>query len=174
MGLSEVAEVMEDVEEAFNAAAVQTALVRPSPPTLRFSVLTSPLRSSKWTDVLARRHAKVLVFPSCQWLAGCQKEPAGVQWLTELPQRSTGRGYYEDREADHKDSRRKVNQRPLAHPLSVQRTKLTSLGLQLEVDSLRCLLGHPLIDKGHTATVFGATGFLGRYIVNRLGMPHIL
>lgn len=22
---------------------------------------------------------------------------------------------------------------------------------------------------GHTATVFGATGFLGRYIVNRLG-----
>lgn len=23
---------------------------------------------------------------------------------------------------------------------------------------------------GHTATVFGATGFLGRYIVNRLGM----
>jgi hypothetical protein len=25
------------------------------------------------------------------------------------------------------------------------------------------------VDKGHTATVFGATGFLGRYIVNRLG-----
>lgn len=23
---------------------------------------------------------------------------------------------------------------------------------------------------GHTATVFGATGFLGRYIVNKLGM----
>jgi hypothetical protein len=23
---------------------------------------------------------------------------------------------------------------------------------------------------GHTVTVFGATGFLGRYIVNRLGM----
>lgn len=23
--------------------------------------------------------------------------------------------------------------------------------------------------QGHTATVFGATGFLGRYIVNRLG-----
>lgn len=23
--------------------------------------------------------------------------------------------------------------------------------------------------SGHTATVFGATGFLGRYIVNRLG-----
>ncbi|KAI9822344.1 MAG: NADH-ubiquinone oxidoreductase 40 kDa subunit [Pycnora praestabilis] len=26
---------------------------------------------------------------------------------------------------------------------------------------------------GHTATVFGATGFLGRYIVNRLGKAHI-
>jgi nucleoside-diphosphate-sugar epimerase len=25
-------------------------------------------------------------------------------------------------------------------------------------------------DIGHTVTVFGATGFLGRYIVNRLGM----
>lgn len=24
---------------------------------------------------------------------------------------------------------------------------------------------------GHTVTVFGATGFLGRYIVNRLGTP---
>lgn len=46
-----------------------------------------------------------------------------------------------------------------------------SIGLLLEVKSLRCLLDHPLIDKGHTATVFGATGFLGRYIVNRLGMP---
>ena len=45
-----------------------------------------------------------------------------------------------------------------------------SIGLLLEVESLRCLLDHPLIDKGHTATVFGATGFLGRYIVNRLGM----
>ena len=31
-------------------------------------------------------------------------------------------------------------------------------------------MGYSLIDKGHTATVFGATGFLGRYIVNRLGM----
>ena len=46
-----------------------------------------------------------------------------------------------------------------------------SIGLLLEVVSLRCLLDQPLIDKGHTATVFGATGFLGRYIVNRLGMP---
>lgn len=45
-----------------------------------------------------------------------------------------------------------------------------SIGLLLEVESLRCLLNHPLIDKGHTATVFGATGFLGRYIVNRLGV----
>ncbi|KOS23448.1 NADH-ubiquinone oxidoreductase 40 kDa subunit [Escovopsis weberi] len=26
---------------------------------------------------------------------------------------------------------------------------------------------------GHTATVFGATGQLGRYIVNRLGKSHI-
>lgn len=26
-----------------------------------------------------------------------------------------------------------------------------------------------LLVLGHTATVFGATGFLGRYIVNRLG-----
>lgn len=26
-----------------------------------------------------------------------------------------------------------------------------------------------IILLGHTATVFGATGFLGRYIVNRLG-----
>lgn len=25
---------------------------------------------------------------------------------------------------------------------------------------------------GHTVTVFGATGFLGRYIVNRLGRIH--
>lgn len=25
---------------------------------------------------------------------------------------------------------------------------------------------------GYTATVFGATGFLGRYIVNRLGLYH--
>ena len=45
-----------------------------------------------------------------------------------------------------------------------------SIGLLLEVESLRCPLDYPLIDKGHTATVFGATGFLGRYIVNRLGM----
>ena len=45
-----------------------------------------------------------------------------------------------------------------------------SIGLLSEVESLRCLLNHSLIDKGHTATVFGATGFLGRYIVNRLGM----
>jgi nucleoside-diphosphate-sugar epimerase len=27
---------------------------------------------------------------------------------------------------------------------------------------------------GHTVTVFGATGFLGRYIVNRLGMERLL
>ena len=27
-----------------------------------------------------------------------------------------------------------------------------------------------ICDLGHTATVFGATGFLGRYIVSRLGM----
>jgi hypothetical protein len=27
----------------------------------------------------------------------------------------------------------------------------------------------PKLASGHTATVFGATGFLGRYIVNRLG-----
>jgi len=26
---------------------------------------------------------------------------------------------------------------------------------------------------GHTVTVFGATGFLGRYIVNRLGTEHL-
>ena len=44
-----------------------------------------------------------------------------------------------------------------------------SIGLLLEVESLRCLEDDALIDKGHTATVFGATGFLGRYIVNRLG-----
>lgn len=112
----------------------------------------------------------MLDFSSCQWLTGRQKEPAGVQWLPELPQRSTGCGYYKDREANHKNSRRKVNKRPFAHPLYVKRTKRTSPGLLLEVDLLRCLLGHPLIDKGHTATVFGATGFLGRYIVNRLGM----
>jgi hypothetical protein len=28
--------------------------------------------------------------------------------------------------------------------------------------------------SGHTATVFGATGQLGRYIVNRLGSFHVL
>ena len=44
------------------------------------------------------------------------------------------------------------------------------IGLLLEVEPLRCPLDHPLIYIGHTATVFGATGFLGRYIVNRLGM----
>ena len=44
-----------------------------------------------------------------------------------------------------------------------------SIGLLLEVESVHCLLDYPLIDIGHTATVFGATGFLGRYIVNKLG-----
>ena len=34
-------------------------------------------------------------------------------------------------------------------------------------------MGYSLIDKGHTATVFGATGFLGRYIVNRLGIKKV-
>ena len=94
-----------------------------------------------------------------------------MQWLTELPQRNTGCGYYKDREANHKDPRRKVTKRPLDHQYYVKRTKRMSIGLLLEVESLRCLLDHPLIDKGHTATVFGATGFLGRYVVNRLGMP---
>ncbi len=93
-----------------------------------------------------------------------------MQWLTELPQRNTGCGYYKDREANHKNTGRKVNKRLLAHPLYVRRANRRSIGLLLEVGSLRCLLNHPLIDKGHTATVFGATGFLGRYIVNRLGM----
>ena len=47
------------------------------------------------------------------------------------------------------------------------------IGLQLEV---RPTAGNPVFGImliqyiGHTATVFGATGFLGRYIVNRLGI----
>ncbi len=32
------------------------------------------------------------------------------------------------------------------------------------------MLTNGLYTTGHTATVFGATGALGRYIVNRLGM----
>ena len=115
----------------------------------------------------------MLGLPSCQWLAASQQEPAGVQWLTELPQRNTGCDYYKNREANHKNTRRKVISALLAHPFYVKRTKRICLDLLLEVGSLRCLLDHPLMDKGHTATVFGATGFLGRYIVNRLGMPQV-
>lgn len=37
--------------------------------------------------------------------------------------------------------------------------KLAGLGLNI--------LAEPVV--GHTATVFGATGFLGRYVVSRLG-----
>lgn len=33
-----------------------------------------------------------------------------------------------------------------------------------------CSINLTICDLGHTVTVFGATGFLGRYIVNRLGM----
>lgn len=43
-----------------------------------------------------------------------------------------------------------------------RRTVGCSKGLQSKLTSCRSSLG------GHTATVFGATGFLGRYIVNRL------
>lgn len=44
------------------------------------------------------------------------------------------------------------------------------VGQHLEVCRLRHLVELSLIHLGHTATVFGATGFLGRYIVHRLGM----
>ncbi len=53
MDFDPVAEIVGDLEEAFkllgfrNAAAVQTALVWPSPPILRFNAFTSPLESSK-------------------------------------------------------------------------------------------------------------------------------
>ena len=60
---------------------------------------------------------------------------------------------------------------PFGSSTYVKRTKQMSIGLPLEVKPLRCPLDLPLIDIGHTATVFGATGFLGRYIVNRLGLP---
>lgn len=44
------------------------------------------------------------------------------------------------------------------------------IGQHLVVCYIRPLIDLPLIHLGHTATVFGATGFLGRYIVHRLGI----
>ena len=61
-----------------------------------------------------------------------------------------GHSYHEDRQANHPSARRAVRR---FNNLMIVRALLTSF---------RSALG------GHTATVFGATGFLGRYIVQRL------
>lgn len=46
----------------------------------------------------------------------------------------------------------------------------SSLGTRLEVRRRKCKMSDNANFRiGHTATVFGATGQLGRYIVNRLG-----
>jgi hypothetical protein len=55
----------------------------------------------------------------------------------------------------------------------MERNQLTLFLLDLpwEVRTQNCPLeARQLTGIGHTATVFGATGQLGRYIVNRLGM----
>lgn len=55
---------------------------------------------------------------------------------------------------------------------AIQRAfELQSLHLKLKTTSLNTGGGRRSANNGLVATVFGCTGFVGRYLVNNLGIP---
>lgn len=120
----------------------------PLPTTIERSIPHFTLKSYWASNFELRSHDAEVLYLKPDGASGCCTNRLSIILLTTST--SIGHCHHKDWQTHHTDCRRSFG----------SRRYLTHLYNQLAAsDSI----------IGHTATVFGATGFLGRYIVNRLG-----
>lgn len=116
-------------------------------------------------------HAEVLGYIGFQWSADYFTTNEHFTGGSSSKEKPAGCLDHTNRKAHYEGPGRPVSTRPSAStPLLGQWLTIGSAERPLEVGDIRVFPeGFTEAMLGHTATVFGATGFLGRYIVNRLG-----